>query len=318
MIEARGTAVRRPGVAAERGFTLIEVLVALVVVALGMSALLETLSASAGNIAALRDKTAAEWIAMNQIANVRLALSAPSIGTTTGDVRNCANGNWHWQQQVSAVDAVPGLLSITVSVQRTGAASASGSSSNSSSSSSSSSNSGSTGSASLGAGSALGAAINPVGCVSMAAPGSSLGAAGTLGAGSGPGAGDSLGAADSIGPTGPPGQASANAAASGAGSAAIPGTAGSGASGGSAASSSTTGLVNSLLRAGGGKAQSWLITLTGFRGNSLGAASGESPDWTGSTFAGEGGTNGIPNGGAVQGNLPSPAAPSQFGSTGVQ
>lgn len=108
---------------AARGFTLLEVLVALVIVALGMSALLETLSQSAGNISALRDKTVAEWIAMNQLALARLSLNAPAIGLTQGDVQNCGNGNWHWQQRVSAVNAVPGLLSITVSVQRTGTAS---------------------------------------------------------------------------------------------------------------------------------------------------------------------------------------------------
>src|SRR6185437_12790336 len=105
---------------AARGFTLLEVLVALVVVALGMSALLETLTQSARNLAALRDRTVAEWIAMNQLALARLNPNAPTVGITQGDVQNCANGNWHWLQSVSAMDAVPGLMSITVSVRRTG------------------------------------------------------------------------------------------------------------------------------------------------------------------------------------------------------
>ena len=60
---------------------------------------------------------------MNQLALARLGRNAPNAGTTQGDVANCANGNWHWQQQVTPVDAIPGLLSITVSVQRTGDAS---------------------------------------------------------------------------------------------------------------------------------------------------------------------------------------------------
>ena len=58
-----------------RGFTLLEVLVALVIVAFGMGAVLSALSSSANNIAALREKTIAEWVGMNQIADVRLNLN---------------------------------------------------------------------------------------------------------------------------------------------------------------------------------------------------------------------------------------------------
>ncbi len=313
-MRGRSTTGKRRGSATARGFTLIEVLVALVIVALGMSALLETLSASANNISALRDKTVAEWIAMNQIANARLALTAPSIGITDGDVRNCADGNWHWQQQVAAVDAVPGLMSITVSVQRTGAA-AQGSDAGNSGSSGSSTGSGAAGATAggLGAGSSgaiggLGSSSLIVGCTTTSGPGSSLGSTGTLGAGGSIGAGSSIGATASIGPSGGIGPGAAAGVASG--SSANPAAAGSA----GAAGASTTGSITALFganAAGGGKGQNWLITLTGFRGNSLGAATGESPDWTGSTFAGQGGANGIPNGapgGGVIQNSPSQTA----------
>ena len=101
-----------------RGFTLIEVLVALVIVAFGVGAVLAALSSSAVNIGALREKTLAQWVALNRVADVRLNLQAPQTGTTEGDVKNFANGDWHWQQIVTAMDQIPGLMQITVKVRR--------------------------------------------------------------------------------------------------------------------------------------------------------------------------------------------------------
>ena len=110
---------RSPRIASlARGFTLIEVLVALVIVAFGVGAVLAALSSSAVNVGALREKTLAQWVALNRIADVRLNLQAPQTGTTEGDVKNFANGDWHWQQIVTAMDQIPGLMQITVKVRR--------------------------------------------------------------------------------------------------------------------------------------------------------------------------------------------------------
>ena len=110
--------IGRPRPARAGGFTLIEVLVALMIVALGMGAVLSALSSSAFNVSALRDKTLAQWIALNQIADTRLSLQVPASGTTQGDIKNFGNGDWHWQQDVIALTQIPGLLQITVSVRR--------------------------------------------------------------------------------------------------------------------------------------------------------------------------------------------------------
>jgi len=97
---------------------LIEVLVALVIVAFGMGAVLAALNASAANISALREKTLAQWVALNRVSDVRLNLQPPQTGTTEGDVKGFGNGDWHWQQIVTAVQEIPGLMQITVKVRR--------------------------------------------------------------------------------------------------------------------------------------------------------------------------------------------------------
>ena len=75
----------------DAGFTLVEVLVALVVVAIGLSALMVAVSGTARTSGYLRDKTLAQWIALNRIAEVRLTVNklaqsaTTTIGSTTGN-----------------------------------------------------------------------------------------------------------------------------------------------------------------------------------------------------------------------------------------
>jgi general secretion pathway protein I len=101
-----------------RGFTLIEVLVALVIVAVGMSVLMGALSSSARTVFYLQDKMFAEWVALNQIASLRLGLQQgqiPPTGTTNGDL-DFANRSWHWRQDVVA-SQVPGINRIDFKVR---------------------------------------------------------------------------------------------------------------------------------------------------------------------------------------------------------
>jgi general secretion pathway protein I len=78
-----------------RGFTLVEVLVALVIVALGLGALMVAVNGTARTSSYLRDKTIAQWIALNRLSEVRLIVSKFGQNTDTGEL-DFANRKWHY------------------------------------------------------------------------------------------------------------------------------------------------------------------------------------------------------------------------------
>jgi general secretion pathway protein I len=98
-----------------RGFTLLEVLVALAIVTVGMAAVLGTLTSSADTVVYMRDKTFASWVALNQIATVRLSGQTPVTGKSDGDV-DFAGRKWHWHQEVNGTQ-LPGMVRIDVSAR---------------------------------------------------------------------------------------------------------------------------------------------------------------------------------------------------------
>ena len=98
-----------------RGFTLIEVLAALVIVALGMLGVIEAVTQSARNGAYLREKTLAHWIALNVITEKRLQPEPPPVAEASGDVE-FAGQRWRWSMQVTQTQ-VASLRRMDVSVR---------------------------------------------------------------------------------------------------------------------------------------------------------------------------------------------------------
>lgn len=98
------------------GFTLIEVLVALVIVTFGIGALLTTLTSSADSVTYLRDKSLAEWIALNRLAELRLGSARPSVGHSHGEIEY-AGSRWRWDQEV--IDpGIAGIRRVDIGVMR--------------------------------------------------------------------------------------------------------------------------------------------------------------------------------------------------------
>lgn len=98
-----------------RGFTLIEVLVALAIVAIGMAAVLEALTSSANTAVYLQEKTFAEWVALNRLETVRLSGTMPGSGTSN-DKTDYAGRSWEWQQKVTDTK-IPDIRQIEIDVR---------------------------------------------------------------------------------------------------------------------------------------------------------------------------------------------------------
>ena len=68
-----------------RGFTLVEILVALAIVAVALAAGMRALAQSADGASTLKARTLALWVAQNRLANAQLAEPWPSAGHDDGD-----------------------------------------------------------------------------------------------------------------------------------------------------------------------------------------------------------------------------------------
>ena len=85
----------------ERGFTLLEVLVALVVLALALLALSRTAASQVNSFGALRERTLAGWLADDVLAQTRLASAFPPIGKSDGR-RRFGGRDWRYDVVVQA------------------------------------------------------------------------------------------------------------------------------------------------------------------------------------------------------------------------
>lgn len=87
----------------QHGFTLLEVLVALGVLAIAMGAILKAAAGSAANIGYLRDRTLASWVALNEANQFLLQSGLPGIGAQEG-TDAMAGREWRWRVRVSGTD----------------------------------------------------------------------------------------------------------------------------------------------------------------------------------------------------------------------
>jgi general secretion pathway protein I len=88
---------------AERGFTLLEVLVALVLVAVALAALVRTAGTEARNLALLQEGAVAGWVAANVVAETRLRPGLPDPGRSQGRA-SMAQRQWRWQLDIQATE----------------------------------------------------------------------------------------------------------------------------------------------------------------------------------------------------------------------
>ena len=89
-----------------RGFTLVEVMVALAIVAIALPALLMALYQQIDDTAYLRDKTLAYMVAENKLAEIRLVIGSTrnlSAGKDSG-LASMADRDWYWWVETKATE----------------------------------------------------------------------------------------------------------------------------------------------------------------------------------------------------------------------
>ncbi len=100
------------------GFTLIEVTVALLVLAIALSAIIKAVSDTISNASYLRDKTIAQWVAMNKITELHVSDLLPATGSTTGEMK-MAGREWFWKTTITSTeDDYVHKLSVEVKAER--------------------------------------------------------------------------------------------------------------------------------------------------------------------------------------------------------
>ncbi len=118
--------------AKQRGFTLLEAMIALMIVAMALPALITLVLTQLDGSASIRDKTYAYWVAENQLTRVRL-LQQQKAKKTLADYKvpekdsgtvDMAGLRWQWQLKSIAMDTlpVPGFKRIEIAVRLLGTA----------------------------------------------------------------------------------------------------------------------------------------------------------------------------------------------------
>lgn len=85
------------------GFTLLEVLVALLLLSLALVALVRLAGLDARATAQLREGTIAQWVAANVLAESRLRDGFPAVGRSNGET-TMAGQRWRWTLEVEDTD----------------------------------------------------------------------------------------------------------------------------------------------------------------------------------------------------------------------
>ena len=88
-----------------RGFTLIEIMVALAILAVSMVAIYKSVAGYVSNAGYLEQRTLAQWVAANLAEEMRLENPWPNLGKSDGNLEGFAGHDWFWKVEVSRNEA---------------------------------------------------------------------------------------------------------------------------------------------------------------------------------------------------------------------
>lgn len=103
----------------DAGFTLVEVLVALSLFALAVTALLGAQTSSISALSSIDDRLYAEIVAENEMVRTVTQAVSPRLGFTQGEVE-MAGRTFVWRRSIVAAGAVPNLFRVDIEIRLKG------------------------------------------------------------------------------------------------------------------------------------------------------------------------------------------------------
>lgn len=87
----------------QQGFTLLEVLIALAILAIALAAAIKGISSHVSNLAYLKERSLAHWVGLNALTELRVSGQWPNSGDIKGD-ENMAGREFNWIITVTEVE----------------------------------------------------------------------------------------------------------------------------------------------------------------------------------------------------------------------
>ncbi len=99
------------------GFTLIEVLLALAVIAIALTALIKSTAQTVVSTARLKDKSISHWVAMQGVTMIQLGLLKITSNQPITQVTNMLGQRWYWRASLQST-AIKNLQKINITVSK--------------------------------------------------------------------------------------------------------------------------------------------------------------------------------------------------------
>lgn len=97
------------------GFTLIEVLLALAIIAIALTALLKATAQNIENTHRIKEKTISHWIAMQGVSMIQLNLITVNQSQESTQATTMLDQQWYWRAKISSTP-LKKMQKITISV----------------------------------------------------------------------------------------------------------------------------------------------------------------------------------------------------------